>query len=628
MKLSLKKKFLIPTISAAVTCLAVISVVSYSKSSAALEHMTGEQVKYVSSSVSKHVSSWIDERKNDIRNFAQEEIFKTAFLSPEGSAAVNVANLRLANITGASGLFESIALAGTDGNIIASSAKNDIGKMNVSNRGYFQAAMAGNIAISDVIKSKSSGNPVFVIASPVNQNNRIKGILLSVIEMNAFAREFIDTEKVGETGYVYVMNKDGKVIAYPDKSKILNLDLSRYEFGRKMLGMGTGLIKYTFQDVDKVVAFAQERKTGWIIASTANNEELFKPIYQIRNISAVISFTGIALISVLLFLITRSIVNPINRIISGLEDGACQVASAAGQISSSSQALAEGASQQAAAIEETSSSIDEMAAMTNRNADNSQHADTLMKTANQVVAEANTSMTRLSSSMADISKASEETSKIIKTIDEIAFQTNLLALNAAVEAARAGDAGAGFAVVADEVRSLALRAADAAKDTEILIEGVVKKVGQGSELVATTNAAFEKVAENSDKVGELLGEISEASKEQAEGIGQVNISISEMDKVVQHNAANAEESASASEEMNAQAEQLRGFVGDLVALVSGKEVDSAPLSLSQQKRPAIPYQAQDGSRSAGSRKRLALTKNEVRPEQVIPLDGEDGFRDF
>jgi methyl-accepting chemotaxis protein len=172
--------------------------------------------------------------------------------------------------------------------------------------------------------------------------------------------------------------------------------------------------------------------------------------------------------------------------------------------------------------------------------------------------------------MAEISKASEETSKIIKTIDEIAFQTNLLALNAAVEAARAGESGAGFAVVADEVRNLAMRAANAAKDTAALIEGTVKKVNDGSKLVSSTNEAFMKVAESSGKVGTLVAEIAQASKEQSNGIEQVNLAITQMDKVVQQNAANAEESASASEEMSAQAEQLKEYVEDLVLLVVGR----------------------------------------------------------
>ncbi len=143
--------------------------------------------------------------------------------------------------------------------------------------------------------------------------------------------------------------------------------------------------------------------------------------------------------------------------------------------------------------------------------------------------------------MGEISTASEETQKIVKTIDEIAFQTNLLALNAAVEAARAGEAGAGFAVVADEVRNLAMRAADAAKSTAGLIEGTVKKIKDGVDLVGTTNEDFSKVAESSSKVGELLVEIAAASKEQSLGIEQINTAVTEMDKVTQQNAAGSEE---------------------------------------------------------------------------------------
>ncbi len=351
--------------------------------------------------------------------------------------------------------------------------------------------------------------------------------------------------------------------------------------------------------------------------------ETVELVYEVEIILFVILFAAVIIGSVLAFFITRGITKPLNLIIQGLNEGANQVTSASEQVASSSQEMAEGSSQQAASIEETSSSMEEMASMTKQNSENAGQADTLMQDANKVVSTANESMGQLTQSMEDISKASEETSKIIKTIDEIAFQTNLLALNAAVEAARAGEAGAGFAVVADEVRNLAMRAADAAKDTAALIEGTVKKVGDGSELVSTTNDAFTQVSESTSKVGDLVSEISQASKEQASGIEQVNTGISEMDKVVQQNAANAEESASASEEMNAQAKQLKEYVEDLVVLVTGKRNQGASTNAAH--HPIRTVQSQTKPQKSGNNKMLA--HKEVSPDQVIPFDDED-FKDF
>jgi methyl-accepting chemotaxis protein len=363
---------------------------------------------------------------------------------------------------------------------------------------------------------------------------------------------------------------------------------------------------------------------------TGTNRIANDAVAALSNASMIMIFGLIAalVIGVLAaFFITRSITKPVNLIIDGLNEGSAQVASASGQVSSASQSMAEGASQQAASIEETSSSMEEMASMTKNNAENASTADGLMKEANHVVSTANDSMGRLTQSMAEISKASEETSKIIKTIDEIAFQTNLLALNAAVEAARAGEAGAGFAVVADEVRNLAMRAADAAKNTAQLIEGTVKKVNDGSQLVSATNEAFTKVARSSAKVGDLIGEISAASREQSSGIDQVNIAITEMDKVVQQNAANAEESASASEEMNAQAEQLREYVDDLVVLVTGRR-DQASAGPVRQQRSARTLGASHPKKAAPRRHLPDRKTSEVRPDQMIPFDDDEDFKNF
>jgi methyl-accepting chemotaxis protein len=231
-------------------------------------------------------------------------------------------------------------------------------------------------------------------------------------------------------------------------------------------------------------------------------------------------------------------------------------------------------------------------------------------------------MDRLTSSMLEISAASEETSKIIKTIDEIAFQTNLLALNAAVEAARAGEAGAGFAVVADEVRNLAVRAAEAAKNTSNLLEGTVKKVNEGSELVNETSSEFSQVASRAEKMSKLIGEISAASAEQAQGIEQINKAVSEMDKVVQQNAASAEESASASEEMNAQAVSMKTFVNQLLAVIggtAGKAAWGSSNHAAAQKRPKAAGGLSTKLRKADGSLKTFLKK----PKDVIPFDIEE-----
>jgi methyl-accepting chemotaxis protein len=218
---------------------------------------------------------------------------------------------------------------------------------------------------------------------------------------------------------------------------------------------------------------------------------------------------------------------------------------AVGQSVITSQVLSEAASEQAAALEETSSSLEEMSAMIGKNAENTAQANELMVQAKQMTESANESMDELTKSMTEIGQASEQTQKIVKTIDEIAFQTNLLALNAAVEAARAGEAGAGFAVVADEVRNLALRAAEAAKNTSGLMGDIVNKVKAGERLVAVTNSAFKQVGVSSAKVVVLVGEIAAASQEQSQGISQVNKAVVGMNTVTQQNAASSEELAAA-----------------------------------------------------------------------------------
>ncbi|MBI5833911.1 MAG: hypothetical protein HZB16_16585 [Armatimonadetes bacterium] len=266
---------------------------------------------------------------------------------------------------------------------------------------------------------------------------------------------------------------------------------------------------------------------------------------------------------------TRSITAPIQQAIDGLGRASRQVAQASGQLSEASQSMAAGASEQASSLEETSASLEEMAAMTGKSAENAQIASAKAGAAMGAARSADAAMGRMADAMSAIRQSSNQTAVILKTIDEIAFQTNLLALNAAVEAARAGHAGKGFAVVAEEVRNLAHRSAEAAKSTATLIAESQSNAGLGVAASEEVAGVLSEIGQTVTQVTALANEVASASREQATGIGQINEAMGHMDQVTQSNAANAEESASSSEELNAQARELQEMVAMLDSVVHG-----------------------------------------------------------
>ncbi len=288
--------------------------------------------------------------------------------------------------------------------------------------------------------------------------------------------------------------------------------------------------------------------------------------------------------------LTRGIRNAAD-IIGG---GAGEILNASEQLSSTSQTLANGSSEQAASLEETSASLEEITSMTKRNAESAQQAKELSGQTKAAADTGTADVQEMKRAMDAMKASSDDISKIIKTIDEIAFQTNILALNAAVEAARAGEAGAGFAVVADEVRSLAQRSAQSAKETAGKIEEAIKKSEHGVRISGKVAASLSEIADKARKVDAIVAEIAQASQEQSQGVGQVNITVSQMDKVTQANASNAEETAAAAEELTAQSHSLQDAVVKLRGLVENEKSGST--------RPASPAIRRASEGNSASRK--------------------------
>ncbi len=291
---------------------------------------------------------------------------------------------------------------------------------------------------------------------------------------------------------------------------------------------------------------------------------------KIKETAMTIAVLDIFLLLSLMLSVRKILIRPVSSIIRRLNQCTEQLSFSAAQVSSASQSLARGTSEQAGASEEASASLEMIAFRTEKNKENADKADALIKSLRQAVGTAKGSMSRLTGSAEEISIASEKTSQIIKVIDQISFQTNILALNAAVEAARAGEAGKGFAVVADEVGNLATGSSEAVDKTSALMGDISKKTKDGLKLTSDMNEAFVRVAESASVLLRLLRDVAKASAEQSEGVVQVREAVSLMNDVTLRNTADAEESASVAEELNAQAEEMEETVFELLFLISGR----------------------------------------------------------
>ena len=411
----------------------------------------------------------------------------------------------------------------------------------------------------------------------------------------------------------------------------------------------------------------------------AESHKSDKDYASARNLVTLITFVSICLGMGFAIIILRSLDKSISNIISSLNDNSTQVTSAAQQIASSSEELSQAATEQAASLEETASSIEEMNSMVQKNAENAQRtSDLALSSTNsaekgkQVVSDMisaiddisvsnNTIMEQIDVSnrqISDIVKVIAEIGDKTKVINDIVFQTKLLSFNASVEAARAGEHGKGFAVVAEEVGNLAQMSGNAAMEISSMldnsiqkVEGIVNdtkqkvgglvisgrtKVEVGGKIARECGKVLDEIVHNVRNVTQMASEISTACHEQAQGVQEITKAMNQLDQVTQTNAASSEESASAAEELSAQADSLRSVVGQLVKTVKGgdqQEKVSSPVQDVHVKRRPTAFKNQNNViplKSKVSKKEFKTPMKKAAGSSFvtsIPLEDDSRFED-
>jgi hypothetical protein len=433
--------------------------------------------------------------------------------------------------------------------------------------------------------------------------SRVIGMVYVGLELRDINRELLGSLRsirIGKTGYIYVLGAQGAdrgryVMSQEGKRDGEVIVDARDADGRlfiqsiveKALAAPKGqaaLERYPWQNAGetearmKVAAFTYFAPYDWVIAAGAYEDD-FSDVVGTMEASQAKLMQAVAWVSGGMGLLgwvvggwlSRRIERPLARVADHLRAAAVQLGESSGHLTSAGQDLADGASRQAASVEETSASLEEMSSMIRRNAESAGAAKTLAGEARQAADRGVEEVSQLKSAMTGIQSSGGEISKIIKTINEIAFQTNILALNAAVEAARAGEAGMGFAVVANEVRSLAQRSAEAARDTAGKIEAAIASTTLGVEAGDRVSTVLVDIREGVCRVDEIAAEVATASQEQSQGIVQINLALSEIDKITQRSAASSEEVAASAQELQAQAGSMRTSVGELQAMLTSTE---------------------------------------------------------
>ena len=549
--------------------------------------------------INRQINNFYDKQKNTALFLADLSMVKTAVAREQFGESESF----MKDYARSQKIYQDLFISTAESNprIVSSILSNAEGKRwgNETLRETIDTVLKGETAVSPIVKSQITGLPVALILAPVKNGNTISALMCMTVNVGEFSQDIVQGVKIGKTGYPYIVNNRGVAVAHPDKNIIFKTDISKFDWGKKVLsGESHDFIEYDWKGSKKLLTYSKNDKYNVIAVSSIDNQDINSEARIMALMMIIIGAAGIVIAGIAIYILVArklhpleeckdvmtsfaggdltarytsnvpkdeigDIVTALNSTVDQFEDLISEImvssenlGQAVQQIASGNENLSQRTSEQASSLEEIASTLEEATANIKQNAENSNEADTIANNSSKMAEDGGKVVDDAISSIDEIGQTGNRIGEIITVINEIAFQTNLLALNAAVEAARAGDQGRGFAVVAGEVRNLAQRAGQSAKEISNLINDSQEKISNGTELVNKSGESLKEIIGSVKQVSRIISDIAAASDEQRRGIEQINTAVVDMDTMTQQNAAMVEETASASEEMSNQAQQL------------------------------------------------------------------------
>ncbi len=318
MRWNLRNKIVIPSIVLVVFGVTVSTVISYGFARKAITDLVEDRLVSQVSATGLRLDDWIAGTRSVVRDLTGNPMIPKAILYD--GLRDKVAGI-MSGVNKTHPEYRYTALVNAGGEVVVCSDESLAGKVNVSDRAWFKESLLGKDVLSGVVKDPLTGEAVFVLSSPTYDAGSVNGAFMAVIAMDYITEKFITPISTGETGYAYIVNEEGIVIAHPDRSNILELNIGEYDFGRKFKEKRNGIASFHWREEMNIAGFGGLRETGWILAVGTTEREIFSPVTRMGIILTVLGgglvfFVGLSI----WLLLGRFVVAPVKNVAAGLKD--------------------------------------------------------------------------------------------------------------------------------------------------------------------------------------------------------------------------------------------------------------------------------------------------------------------